>query len=186
MTDNELKLRSWETELEVRSDGRTLEGLCVPFDVEQEIPAEGIREVFRRGAFLAQTRAPWRLGLFDGHHEDPDHRLGLCKELEERKTGLWASFRLLPLRAQLVREMVSEGHSGLSVGFIDKWPRTLPGGLVERRKCHLDHVALTPEGAYAEAGVTALRELEEPQEHPDSEFWAEHTAWLLNRKQQQA
>lgn len=184
MTD--LKLRSWEADLQVRDDGRTLEGLCVPFDVEQEIPAEGIREVFRRGAFQAQTRAPWRLGLFDGHQEDPDHRLGLCRALEERKAGLWAQFRLLPSRAQLVQELVAEGHSGLSVGFLDKWPRVLPSGLVERRKVHLAHVALTPEGAYVEAGVTAMRDQEEPEVHPDTEFWSEFDGWLLNRKQRSA
>lgn len=169
--------------LRADDDGRTLEGLCVPFNVEAEIPQEGIKEVFRRGAFAKQVKAANRLGLYDGHYErGPDTRLGIGQKLEEREQGLWASFRLLSSRAAVVADLVAEGHQGLSIGFVDFYPRTLPTGTVERRRVHLDHVALVPQGAYVGAGVTSIRAEEEAPPHPDTEFWADIDRWALTRK----
>jgi HK97 family phage prohead protease len=186
---DELHLRTFVAEdLVVRAadDDRILEGFCVPFDVEQEIPQEGLREVFRRGAFANQCRAAHRLGLYDGHNpRGPDTRLGVGRELAEESKGLWASFKLLKTRAQVVADLVEAGHHGLSIGFVDFFPRTLPTGTVERRRVHLDHVALVSQGAYPGAEVTSVREDEAPEIHPDTDFWAQVDGWALTRKGQQ-
>lgn len=172
------------SDLEVRedTDGRTLDGLCVPYDRIAEIPGEGIREVFRYGAFKAQTRAPWRLALYDGHKEDTDHKIGLCRELIERAEGLYARFRLLASRAEIVRDLVEEGNSCLSVGFAPLGYSPVVEGVTERRRAHLAHVALVGKGAFPGAEVLALRELEPEPTHPDTEFWSEIDRWSLDRK----
>ena len=53
-----LETRSYEIDLEVRGegDGRTVCGICVPYDVEQRIHPT-LTEVFRRGAFANVARA---------------------------------------------------------------------------------------------------------------------------------
>lgn len=171
-----------DCEIRDDGDGRTLVGLCVPYDRPTEIPREGITEVFRFGAFAQQTKAPWRIGLYDGHTDSVDRKLGLCRELLEKETGLFASFRLLSSRAPLVRDMVDEGHSALSVGFEPLGVSPVVNGITERRRAMVAHVALVGKGAYSEANVLALRDSDEPEPHPDSEFWSGIDRWTLDRK----
>lgn len=171
-----------ECELRDDGDGRTLIGLCVPYNAPTEIPAEGITEVFRYGAFAAQTKAPWRIGLYDGHRENADNKLGLCRELIEKEHGLYGSFRLLESRSPLVRDMVTEGHSALSVGFEPLGHSPVVNGVTERLRARVAHVALVGKGAYSEASVLALREDDKPEPHPDTEFWASIDRWALDRK----
>jgi hypothetical protein len=59
-----LETRRYESDLEVRAegDGRTICGICVPYDTEARIHP-GLVEVFRMGAFEAVTRAAHRVKL---------------------------------------------------------------------------------------------------------------------------
>lgn len=166
-------------DLHVRDDGKTLEGLCVPYETPAYIHDLGITEVFRYGAFKHQLRAAHRLGLYDGHAESTDRRLGVCRELREEKDGLYGTFRLLEHRRDTTADLIAEGHSGLSIGFDDKGSRVRPDGTVERWRAHLAHVALVSKGAYATAGVTQIREDEDA--HPDQDFWANLSLWELER-----
>ncbi|WP_181778932.1 HK97 family phage prohead protease [Pseudonocardia pini] len=160
--------------LELRSsgDGRTIEGIAVPYGVPQMID-EHLTEMFEAGAFADQLmtahraaapgRPPnYRVHLSREHHKLGGAVIGKAVELREDASGLYTALRVAKTPAgdealELAREGVLDE---LSVGF-----RALPGGsrrrgdgIVVRHRAGLFEVALVMQGAYGrEAVVTGVR-----------------------------
>jgi hypothetical protein len=103
-------------------------------------------------------------------HEAPgiDGRLGYGLSLEERDDGAYAHLQLYRNRSNydMVREMLSTSHRGMSVMFSDQVPPNVEGRLVARRQVNIHHVAAVPTPAYASAGVVSMRSTDEaPASH---------------------
>jgi HK97 family phage prohead protease len=157
-----LETRQFESELEVRSDGdgRTICGICVPYDVETRIHA-GLVEVFKLGAFEAVTRAAHRVKLLQGH-DTKKMPLGKATILKEDSRGLYGEFRVSKTDAgDQALELVRDGVlTNLSVGFQPLKDRKTSSGIVERIKAHLAEVSLVTFGAYGDAAaVSVVREV---------------------------
>lgn len=159
----ELLRRTFDIELEASEDGRTLEGLCVPFDVPALVADppdyEPYQELFVRGAFERATKAPHRVLLNFEHNEGITNVLGHGVSFDERDDGLYGSLE------------VDDGHDGdkalrlyrqgvltsLSVQFKPMVKSKLIDGIVRRTSVHLDAVALCRMGSWPEAQVLAVR-----------------------------
>jgi HK97 family phage prohead protease len=155
--------RSFEPQdLNLTDDGRTLECQVVPYGQVAEIwngTEDRFLECFDRGAFQRACKAPNRV-LLSINHPGSDV-VGFGREMEERDEGLFGRFRLMQSRAEYAREMISEGFSALSVGFVPLLRGTLPmKGVKHRVAVHLDHVAAVLSGteAYPGAQVLAMRQ----------------------------
>lgn len=185
--------RAFTLDLSVRDDGRTVEGIVVPWgETAHVIDHEGeYEERFVKGAFQRQAeyvnglaeRNPGRstgIPLSFTHDSTFRNIIGFASRLEERDMGLWAEFRLLAVDADKAREMLTETCAGLSAGFLPIKSRRTPSNVVERVQAHLDHVAAVPDPAYAGAGVLAIREDAIPEhswEEPKPQL-NEALAWL--------
>ena len=150
-------------ELEVRSDGRTLEGTLMPWGQPASIVEPGGRyvEVFVRNAFdgtdpanVPLTRLHPRTGA--------DLPIGVGVEFDDQPARLRGAWHVSDVEEgnevlQLARDKVP---LGLSVGFAE-----VPGGSrwnhartrVERVRATLDHVAVVRAPAYPGARITAVR-----------------------------
>lgn len=154
--------RAFAPELEVRSggDGRTIDGIAVPFGVRVFIHAEGIHEQFRRGAFNHQLTAPNRVRLGREHPILGGQLIGKAVALRDDARGLHASFHVSKTPAgdetlELVRDGVLDE---LSVGFRARQDRRLDDGTVERTKADLIETSVVFMGAYGRgAVVTGVR-----------------------------
>jgi len=157
--------------LHMRSDGRSLFGMIVPYmrpakvvERNQAGDIETYLEQFARGSLTALIQQAGRRGnagfisLNLEHDEGLDSRIGYAAELSQTDDGGFAEFRLYE-GAQLdkVRSMLAESHRGLSVNFTDLTPPTLDGEVVTRVQTYIDHVAATPVPTYAGAEVLAMR-----------------------------
>lgn len=162
MTESETLHRSYPAELEVL-DGRTIEGMAVPYGVAAEVEDNGrrYREAFEAGAFKRATRAPTRLELLVEHRDaSPLDPVGLGLAFEEKPDGLFGTWRVYDgAVGDHVLERVKGGAlRGLSVGFRPLGPgRREEDGTLVRTSCHLDEVSLTRSPAFARALVTAVR-----------------------------
>lgn len=159
--------------LELQDDGRTVEGLIVPYESITEVidihpvtnKLEKFRECFMRESFMHAIQIAERRGnagfisLNLEHNEHiRDGRIGYAKTIEERDDGAHAAFRLyesddLPK----VQSMLRESHTGLSIKFADLRPPKWIDGVVRHVQVALEHVAATPIPAYPEARILALR-----------------------------
>lgn len=160
--------RSFTPELEIRSaskggDGRTIEGLAVPYGVRQRITPDLV-ESFARGAFNAQLTAAHRVKFARDHPVLGGTIIGRAVELRDDTAGLWGAWRVSATQAgdealELARDGVLDE---LSVGFHERQNRRLPDGTIERVKAHLVEVSLVMQGAYGrEALVSAVREAQD-------------------------
>lgn len=146
-------------ELEVRKaakggDGRTVEGLAVPYGVQQRI-YPWLDEQFARGAFDHQLKAAHRVRF------GRDHRtlIGRAVELRDDAAGLWGAWRVSKTDAgDETLTLVEDGVlTELSVGFRERQNRRLDDGTVpgyehiERVTADLIEVSVVFEGAYGEA-----------------------------------
>jgi phage head maturation protease len=150
-------------DLEVRSDGRTLEGTAITYGEEAHIVEYGQRyvEVFVRGAFAGIE--PGSVALTAKHPRSAaELPIGVAVEFNDeplRLRGAWHVSRI-ELGNQVLQLAIDKVPLGLSVGFVE-----LPGGSrwdraktrVERHRAALDHVAVVRQGAYAGAMVTGVR-----------------------------
>ena len=142
------------------AEGRTLEGLCVPYNVTQRVQDPGgppYDELFAPGCFTRALRAPNRVGLCFEHRDGLTDRVGRAVTLEDRPEGLWGSFQVVGgMIGDHALALVDEGMvAGFSVGFVPLGrQRRNEGGAVVRTRCHLEHMALVPEAAYAGTAVT--------------------------------
>jgi len=161
-------VRSFAPELEIRSaakggDGRTIEGIAVPYGRRQRISADLV-EQFARGAFNAQLAAAHRVKFAREHPTHGGALIGRAVELRDDAAGLWGAWRVSATQAgdealELARDGVLDE---LSVGFIERQNRRLDDGTVERVKAHLVEVSLVMQGAYGrDALVSAVREVQD-------------------------
>lgn len=113
-----------------------------------------LRQLISRG--LDPQFITYQLG-----HDAPgiDGRLGYGLSLEERDDGAYAQLQLYRNRSnyELVRELVSTSHRGMSVQFSDQVAPVVDGRLVSRRQVNIHHVAAVEVPAYATAGVVSMR-----------------------------
>jgi HK97 family phage prohead protease len=156
-----LETRSYELDLEVRADtdGRTICGICVPYDVEQRIHPT-LTEVFRRGAFANVARAAHRVKLLVGHDAQA-LPIGRATLLREDERGLYGEFRVSKgQRGDDILELVRDGAlSQMSVGFQPLKDKRRSDGVIERLAAHLAEVSLVTFGAYGQAAsVVGVRE----------------------------
>jgi HK97 family phage prohead protease len=171
------QFRTFTVPIECRSDGdgRTLVGMAVPYGITAQVGP--FSERFMPGAFAKQIASGTvgRVKLYESHHARLDGAppIGKTSELYERANGLHGSWPLFGTsRADDALELARSGEvTGLSVGFKATPGGSVrgPDGVIERRVAHLDHVVLTHEPAYAEAGVLAVRSATE-ELHPTSHY----------------
>lgn len=162
--------RALPADLDVDEDAGTCEGILVPWDTPTPIVerrGDGLvryEEVFRTRSCDRALRAPGRLTLTYGHSDLFPDRLGVATHLEDRAAGLWGRFRFDPSKVEQARDAVTSSHKGLSITFASIVPKPLTereGSLVERRSVALFSVAAVPDPAYASAGLTVVRSLED-------------------------
>jgi HK97 family phage prohead protease len=162
--------RNLPADLDVDEDEGTCEGILVPWDSPTPIVERRgdalvhYDEVFRRGACDRALKAPGRLALTYGHSDLFPDRLGVATHLEDRNEGLWGRFRFDRSKREQARDAVTSSHSGLSIDFGSIVPKPLTerdGSLVERRSVLLFAVAAVTNPAYATAGLTIVRSLDD-------------------------
>lgn len=151
-------------DLELRSDGRTVYGMVVPFDREAVVNdgAGNYREVFRNGAFTRSINAGVnRVKLYANHsHRRGENPLGTATMLRQDPAGLVGEFHISNTRAgSEALELVRDGAlDSFSVGFAE-----VPGkdrrtrGLVERLEVKLREASLVAFPAYEGALISGLR-----------------------------
>ena len=155
---------------ELTLDGRTVEGVVVPYDEPAEVadslgPSPVYREVFTETSFARQLQGfaarpalVRRVGFNLDHRQELDRLVGWTDAVTSTPAGLACRFGLYPTaNLDLVRAMLAETHTGLSVECAVHKSRVRDDGIVERRVVELVGVAATPTPAYAGAGITALR-----------------------------
>ena len=191
---SEVLQRKFATELVEDSDGRTLHGRCVPYDVPARQVAVGIdgpagtvyEEAFARGAFRRAVKAPRRVLLRFEHREGLLDVAGYGVELEERDDGLYGAFRTLdsPSGEQALALHRAGVLGYLSVGFAPIGGGRRRNGTVIRTHCHLDEVSLCREAAYPGTQVAARSAALELLRPPvrDEEFEARLEAVLRFRR----
>lgn len=155
--------RAYSGDLEMQSDGRTVEGKCVPYGTVITVGDQQgngkYRECFDYGAFSVMCKAPNRVIFRISHLDQYANAVGWANDLEERMDGLYGSFRLYEADAPKAREMIKESYRGLSVGFVPI-RNDRRGDVIHRISARLDHVAAVIEGtaAYPDAMVLAMRD----------------------------
>ncbi len=163
--------RSFTPDLEVRSDGdgRTIVGIAVPYGRTINVPSEGIRERFARGAFNHQLRAANRIAFARDHLPFGGTLIGAPKLLRDDAAGLYGEWRVSrTAMGDETLELVRDGAlRELSVGFRERRNRTVadPGGpITERVKADASEVAVVMAGAYGRQGavMTGVRSLALP------------------------
>lgn len=170
----ELLRRSFDATLTSEGDGRTLEGLCVPYNVPAQVDdGQGpYKEMFVKGAFARAVKAPNRVFLNFEHKPGISNVLGHGLTFQERDDGLYGSLEIDDgeegnKALRLYRQGIL---GGLSVEFKPMSMSRTVNGVVERNNVHLDAVALcrTGTGAYKEAQVLAVRTDSVEKEIPDT------------------
>ena len=155
--------RAFATDLEIRSDGRTLVGIAVPFASPTTIyDAYGsYTELVVRGAFARtiNERGPARV-KFLANHDAQQFPIGKTISLREDAAGLIAEFRVAQTpRGDEALQLVREGAlDGLSIGFRpirDQW--SSDGETRHILEAALHEISLVNAPAYADAVVTAVR-----------------------------
>lgn len=158
---DDMLYRSFAPELEVRSggDGRTIEGIAVPYGRPQQIDAR-LTEQFRSGAFRHQFKAAHRVKLAREHIPLGGTLIGRAVELRDDAAGLFGRWRVsaTPVGDETL-ELVRDGALGdLSIGFRERQNKRLPNGTIERVTADLFEVAVVMEGAFGQlAAVSAVR-----------------------------
>jgi uncharacterized protein len=153
-------------DLSIRSDGRTVYGIVMPYDSETQVnDGDGpYIEVFRKGSFARsiQHRGD-RIKLNVNHDKYKQLPIGRSTNLREDAKGLYGEFRVSDTEAgnetlTLIRDEVADSFSA---GFIpivpgprDPIPKT---GVVERSEVKLDHVSVVAFPAYEDARITGVR-----------------------------
>lgn len=158
-------IRSFTPELEIRSaarggDGRTVEGLAVPFGRKQRIDSTLV-EQFARGAFNHQLGAPNRVRFSREHLTYGGALIGKAVELRDDAAGLWGAWRVsaTPAGDETLTLLEDGVLDELSVGFQERQNRRLEDGTIERVKANLVEVSVVLRGAYGRGAlVSAVRE----------------------------
>lgn len=155
---DDMLYRTFAPELEIRSggDGRTIEGIAVPYGRPQRIDARLV-EQFRSGAFRHQFRAVNRVKFSRDHMALGGTLIGRAVELRDDAAGLFGRWRVsaTPVGDETL-ELVRDGAlEELSIAFRERQNRRLPDGTMERVTADLAEVAVVLEGAYGQGAVVA-------------------------------
>jgi HK97 family phage prohead protease len=150
--------REFALELEVRAEGRTLEGTVVPYGEEARIGPRVV-EVWRPGAFVGTNPGDLPLLALHDHERLP---IGVAVELRDEPTRWFGAFKVSRTRlGDEVLELVNDrALTGLSVGFLEvaggnRWNPTRTR--VERVRAQAHHVGVVPFPAFASARIAAVR-----------------------------
>lgn len=167
MTEN-LLFRTFASSVE-RTAPDTLSARLVPYNVPAQVVELGDKgveryaEEFAPGAFRFQLEhrdaraVAGRVRLLD-EHEGGSGKLGVGRALVERDDALYGEFLVFASRAPDVEQLLDAGQMGVSIGF-----HPTGRGLVRkdgtrvRTSAFLHHVALVPQGTYADAQVLSFR-----------------------------
>lgn len=157
--------RATPCELEVRGDGRTVIGLCVPFDAPTQIREAmgGYAETFQRGSFARTIAERGDRVKFLAHHDRRSMPLGRAVLLREDAAGLYGEFRVSKTAAgDEALELIRDGAlDALSIGFEpipsrDVWSRDRSA--VTRTEVRLHEVSAVSFPAYESALISGVRE----------------------------
>lgn len=155
-------------DVHLRSDGRTVFGIVVPFNVETRVDdGDGkgpYTEVIRHGAFAKTIRERGSsIKLVLNHDKYNRLPVGVGRQLTEQTAGLYGEFHISDTREgndtlTLVRDGVvdafSVGFNPIIPGPHDPLPRSK---VVERTEVRLDHAALVGFPAYDGARIMGIR-----------------------------
>jgi len=167
MSDTEVLFRAAAVE-QVNPEAGVVAGLVVPYEAPTKLGG-GMSEVISRHAFGKQTsKAAARRVQLRWAHQTQEVPIGRCTNLEDREDGLWAEFSITPAlrdqpgsRAWEVHQSLMDGAlTDLSVGFRSMRNHMEEGGLLRHARCHLVEVSIVPEGAYKEAKVASVRDVD--------------------------
>jgi len=167
---NEMLYRAfdWEScDIEVRSEGDDwgLDGIAVPYNVEQRID-RNLVESFAPGVVNHQMNAANRVFLMQNHRAHGGVYIGKLRSMRDDAKGLRIDAKISKTSTgsdtrELMRDKVME-H--LSVGFYPVQSSKSPNGTIVRTKVNLFEVAVVPRGAYGDnATVTAVRSEDETE-----------------------
>lgn len=145
------------------SDGRTVEAVCVPFGLPTEVSDGGApyMEAFDRSAFDEQFASPGAARMVSlkwNHGRGVTDYLGEGVAFEARPDHLLGVFRAYESDVvdHALALMQQASNLGMSVGF-----RPLKsaerGGVVWRERAHLTETSATPDPAYPNTMVLAVR-----------------------------
>ena len=153
--------RANQPDLEVRSDGRTVHGVAVPWDTPARVN-DGFgpyTEVFRKGAFERTIRERGHKVKALANHDRRSLPLGRANLVREDAAGLYTELRVSKTRAgDEALELVRDGAlDAFSVGFVPVKEREGPDGLVERTEVRLNEVSLVAFPAYDGAAIAGIR-----------------------------
>jgi len=154
-----LSTAAHDAELRVRSeDERTIDLRIVPWGVIGQT-RDG-PETFRRGAFRGVKAEDVTLEAIGPHGSDPGVTLaGRGVALEDRQDAQYGTFRVSRTRAgDELLELARDGvYRAASVVFEPVKSRQGPDGVIERELARMVRVGIVERGAYAGAGVLAVR-----------------------------
>jgi len=154
-----LSTAAHDAELRVRSeDERTIDLRIVPWGVIGQT-RDG-PETFRRGAFRGARPEDVTLEAIGPHGSEPGVQLaGRGIALEDRQDAQYGTFRVSRTRAgDELLELARDGvYRAASVVFEPVKSRQGPDGVIERELARMVRVGIVERGAYAGAGVLAVR-----------------------------
>ena len=170
-----LLVRSFSAEMSAGT-GRTIDVRVVPYGVDAPVSDGGpvYREMWMAGAFSDQVRGAQagrasKIHVNFRHGQGFGDMIGHGLSLHERDDALYGSFKILdgPDGDKALELVRADALSGVSLEAYAKKTLRSAEGIVQRIKGHLVGIALTPQGAYADAAVLAIREAElETEELP--------------------
>lgn len=155
-----------DLELRADGDGRTFEGIAVPWEVETDLDGYET-EVWTRGSFNHQLRAANRVSAAYGHIPLGGSLIGSLRTMRDDPAGLFVSGRIsdVPDGNTALTLMTDKALRELSIGFYrvpggDTVTRRNDYGIMRRyTKANLFEVAIVPMGQYGrKAAVSGLRE----------------------------
>lgn len=156
----------------LRDDGRTLDGLIVPYgEVAHVVEVDDAGDVIRfeeqflphslanmAQGFKARSGKGMQCPLVLDHDESMETTVGFATMIESRDDGAYGTFRLYDAANIVkIRSMLKESHTGLSVKFRDIREPKLIDGVVSRVQVFIRHVAATPTPTYANAAIGSIR-----------------------------
>ena len=170
---------------EIRFADRIIELVVAPYESEAEVPYAGrmIREVFARGAF--GNIDPTRRRITANRDHDFSRSIGKAVGIRDEDSGLVAEIKISPtLLGDETLQLADDGILDASAGFrISADGETWLQRRTLRRltKVWLHHVALTPDPAYVDARVLAVRTPSPPPAVPagSTPFLDQVRAWRL-------
>ena len=159
-------IRAFGPDLTIRSDGRTVAGIAVPFGVTARVrdgAGPPYDEAFAAGSFARTIRERGDRVKFLVNHDARALPIGRALLLREDAAGLYAEFRVSQTQAgDEALELLRDGTlDGLSVGFRPISER-IERGVTVRTEVRLDEVSACAFAAYDDARVLAVRSADLP------------------------